>query len=86
VLLELQKARENRGAQVGVFVFSRQSAPEGMESLSRWGNDILAIWDANDAQSDVVFSAAISVARMIAVQCRKDSEETSADVMEMQAA
>jgi len=85
-LLELQKARENRGAQVGVFVFSRQSAPEGMESLSRWGNDILAIWDANDAQSDVVFSAAISVARMIAVQCSKVSEETSADVMEMQQA
>jgi len=32
-LAEMQKARENRQAQVGVFVFSREAAPEGIEPL-----------------------------------------------------
>ena len=84
-LAELQKARENRLAAVGVFVFSRQAAPEGLEPLSRWDRDIVVVWDAEDAQSDILFKAAISVARMIAVQDRKVSEEVSADITELQA-
>jgi hypothetical protein len=39
-LAELQTARENREAQVGIFVFSTTVAPEGMEPLKRYGNDI----------------------------------------------
>lgn len=85
-LAELQKARENRQAQVGVFVFSRESAPEGIEPLSRWDKDVVVVWDAADPQSDILLKAAISVARMIAVQDRKVSEEATADITEMQAA
>ena len=83
---ELQKARENRQAQVGVFVFSREAAPEGIEPLSRWDKDVVVVWDAEDPQTDILIKAAISVARMIAVQYRKVSEEATADITEMQAA
>jgi hypothetical protein len=85
-LAELQKARENREAQVGVFVFSRETAPEGIEPLSRWGKDVVVVWDAEDPQTDFLFKAAISVARMITVQDRKVSEDVTADITEMQAA
>jgi len=83
---ELQIARENREAQVGVFVFSQAYAPEGLEPLSRFGQDIVVVWDAEDPQTDVVLKAAISVARMIAVQLRKVGEQTHADLTELQAA
>lgn len=84
-LLELQKARENREAQVGVFVFSRESAPEGLDSLTRWDKDLIVIWDAHDPNTDVVLKTCISVARMIAVQNKKVSERTATDIAEMKA-
>jgi hypothetical protein len=85
-LAELQKARENRQAQVGVFVFSRETAPEGIEPLTRWDRDVVVVWDAEDPQTDFLLKAAISVARMIAVQDRRVTEEATADIAEMQAA
>lgn len=85
-LAEMQKARENRQAQVGVFVFSREAAPEGLEPLSRWDRDVVVVWDAEDPLTDILFKAAISVARMIAVQDRNVAEEATADITEMQTA
>ena len=85
-LAELQKARENRQAHVGVFVFSREAAPEGIEPLSRWDRDVVLVWDAEDPQTDIIFKAAISVARMIAVHDRKVTEEATADITEMKKA
>ena len=84
-LAELQRARENREAQVGVFVFSRRSAPEGMEPLTRMGKDLIVIWDAEDPQSDFVLKIAISVARMITVNERKISDALTANISEIQA-
>src|SRR5262249_34696837 len=60
-LEELKAARENRQAQVGIFVFSRSTAPSGIEPLNRWGQDILVIWDNEDASTDVYLKAAISM-------------------------
>jgi hypothetical protein len=85
-LAELQKARENRAAQVGVFVFSREAAPVGIEPLGRFGHDVVLVWDAEDPQTDIVFKSAISVARMIAVQERKVTDEAAADITEMKQA
>jgi hypothetical protein len=85
-LTELQKARENRRAQVGVFVFSRESAPAGIEPLSRLGEDILVVWDAKDATTDPYLNAALSLARLIVVQERIASEMTTANIAEMDSA
>lgn len=82
-LAELQRARENRQAQVGVFVFSQETAPEGIESLSRWGRDVVLVWDAEDPRTDVAFKAAISVARMIAVQERRVNDQSTTSTCEM---
>ncbi|MGP0064778.1 MAG: hypothetical protein ACLQGP_14415, partial [Isosphaeraceae bacterium] len=81
---DLRVARENRTAQVGVFVWSKSAAPENLEPLTRHGQDILAVWDANDPSSDVILKAAISLARLMAVQERVASEETAADIAEVE--
>ncbi len=62
------------------------AAPDGIEPLSRFGRDLLVVWDGNDPNSDIVLKAAISVARMIAVQERRIADEASADITELRVA
>lgn len=82
-LEEINIARDNREAQVGVFVFSQASAPEGLESLCRYGRDLLVVWDACDPNTDIILKAAISVARMIAIEERRANEQTHSDLTEL---
>ena len=77
-LEEIEEARRNRQAQVGVFVYSRKTAPEGLESLQRHGNDVVAVWDADDPASDLVVRAAYSLARALAVRERASGESLAA--------
>lgn len=63
---EIEKARKNREAQIGVFVFSARTAPEGLEPLARYGDDIAVVWDAEDESSDLVLRCAYSLARALA--------------------
>ena len=67
-LAELDMARKNRQAQIGVFVFSQKIAPEGMSAFGRYGNDIVIVWDADDTASDVFVKAAYSVGRALATR------------------
>ena len=74
---ELKAARENRDADVGVFVFSRDAAPSGLEAVSRFGSDVIAMWDAEDSATDVNLKAAHSIARYVAVEkTRVDAKKT----------
>ncbi len=85
-LAELHQAKQNRKAQVGLFVFSPEAAPEGLEPVARWGEDIVAVWDAEDATTDVYLKAAMSIARAIVVQQRRHSDECTAEFAEMEKA
>ena len=67
-LKEADQARKNREAQVGVFVFSRKTAPEELSSFVRYGNDIVVVWDVEDAASDVFLKAAYSLARALTIR------------------
>jgi hypothetical protein len=75
-LAEIDEARRNRQAQVGVFVFSRKTAPEGLESLQRHGSDVVVVWDADEGASDLVVRAAYSLARALAVRERRTDLES----------
>ena len=83
---DLQEARENRCARVGVFVWSRSAAPEGTEPLSRWGCDIVVLWDPQDLTTDVFLKAAVSLARLMVVQEQRASEQVEADIDAMESA
>lgn len=39
-LAEIETARKNRAAGVGLFVFSKSTAPDGLESMRRYGSDV----------------------------------------------
>ena len=66
---EINEARKNRGAGVGVFVFSRRTVPcEITEPFGRYGSDVVVVWDADNPASDPYLTAALSVARAISVQ------------------
>lgn len=68
---EIETARKNRGAEVGVFVLSSKSAPEGWERFRAIGPDLFLLWDADDPASDVVLESALAVARALCTRARR---------------
>lgn len=80
---ELRAARENRAAQVGIFVFSKATAPAGMEPLARFGSDIVIVWDRDDVTTDMLLKAALSIARALVVREQLAKEKCEADFAEM---
>jgi hypothetical protein len=77
---EMERARQNRGAQVGIFVFSKTCAPDGTAPLVRYGKDVLVVWGADDPATDVLLRAAVSVARALAVRERAACDRTRSDL------
>ena len=85
-LVELKGARENRGADVGIFVFSKRTADEGITPFSRQGNDIVIVWDSEDPGSDAYLEAGLSVAKALSVRAQAHSEEVGPDLEAMEKA
>ena len=80
-LAEIDEARRNRGAGVGVFVFSKRTVRESLnlEPFSRHGDDIVVVWDSEDPSSDVYLDAGLSVAKAISVQAKSQSDDAGKD-------
>ncbi|KAB2310674.1 hypothetical protein F8A87_08285 [Betaproteobacteria bacterium SCN2] len=78
-LEEIDTARKNRDAGVGLFVHSRRTAPAVLETLARYGNDIIVVWDAEDESSDAYLKAAFMAAKAMAVRARVENAERVAD-------
>jgi hypothetical protein len=83
---ELATARENRDAVVGVLVFSKESAPEGMDVLGRHGPDVVLVWDPSDPASDPILRAGISLGRALAVRERSEGERLGTELKDMDSA
>jgi hypothetical protein len=76
---ELDVARKNRDAQVGLFVFSKKSAPTGIEPLTRYGCDIFVVWDSDDVSSDLFVRTGLTLARALCVRAHQERETQAAD-------
>lgn len=76
---EMDTARKNRDAAVGLFVHSARTAPRGMETLARHGNDIVVVWDAEDEATDAYLKAGFLAAKALAVRAQMESAERAAD-------
>jgi hypothetical protein len=79
-LHELKAARDNRDAQIGIFVLARRVVSGGLEPLSRFGSDIVVVWDENDPGTDVYLKAAYSLARALIIARNRETVETKADL------
>ncbi|MHC4598730.1 MAG: hypothetical protein ACYS47_06975 [Planctomycetota bacterium] len=78
-LEEIERGRKNRGASVGLFVFSKTTAPEGLDPMKRYGSDIVVVWDPEKPETDVYLAAALTVARAICTQEATAGRGTSVD-------
>jgi len=76
---EIEVARKNRGADVGLFVFSAKTAPEGQAPFQRLGADVYVVWDATDPGSDVWLDAGIEVARALSTRQGGERAARAAD-------
>lgn len=80
-LTEIAEARKNRGANIGLFVFSQRTVPgDVLEPLTRYGNDVVVVWDAENRASDAYLSAALSVARALSVRGKAGGDNLGVDV------
>lgn len=82
-LAEIEEARDNRDAQVGIFVFSKKTAPDNIEPLQRHGNDLFVVWDREDVNTDVYLKAALSIARALVVRKRLADSKTQAELSQL---
>ncbi|MDJ0864886.1 MAG: hypothetical protein QNK03_02180 [Myxococcota bacterium] len=71
---ELELACKNRGAELGIFVLSARSAPEGWRRFQKLGTGLLVIWDADDTTHDVFLEAAFAAARTLCARARLEGE------------
>ncbi len=78
-ITEIEQARKNRDAQIGLFVFSRRIAPADLEPLTRLGNDLFIIWDSEDLTTDPYFQAALEIARALCMRSQHQTEERKVD-------
>jgi hypothetical protein len=79
-LEELDEARRNRGASVGIFCWSRAHAPSGTPPLERFGDDVMVVWDHEDPATDVNLRAALSLARALCTKAATAREKQAADL------
>lgn len=71
LLQELEEARKNRQAAIGIGVVSARTPLKDFAApLQRWGSDIIVTWDAEDSASDVILAAALSVAKALCIQVK----------------
>ena len=70
---ELREARENRGAAVGVAVFTPAHAPTGIAPFSIVAGDVYCVIDPEDPEA-ATLEAAIRLARLLAVATLAERE------------
>jgi hypothetical protein len=76
---EIETARKNRGAEWGLFVFSKKTAPNGLDTFQRYGSEFVVIWDAEDTMSDVFLKAGILGARAMCIRAERQSASQQVD-------
>ena len=77
---EVEEARKNRQAQIGIFVFSSKSAPGSIGKVSRHGNNLVVVWDAESPADTITIDGAYSIARALCTRQRAASDESTAVV------
>lgn len=82
-LEESETARKNREAAVGLFVHSQRSAPNGLEPIARYGDDIIVLWDAENESTDAYLKAGLMIAKAIAVRARTETDSQAHDLKAM---
>jgi len=84
--IEIETARKNRGARVGLFLFSAKTAPEEIDMLVRHGEDVFLVWDAEKIESDVILRAGLSLVKALCVRQQKERDDKEGNWEDIDAA
>jgi hypothetical protein len=76
---EIEEARKNRDAEMGLFVFSKKTAPNALDTFARYGNDFFVVWDADDTATDVYLKAGLIAARALCFRAERQSAAQQVD-------
>ena len=74
-LEELRKARANRDACAGIFVMAKSHAAPGFPAFSRYGQDVLVVWNHESTDTDPYLNGALMVGLALAIRQRKTASE-----------
>lgn len=74
-LAELDEARANRCAQVGLFIMAASHAPPSFPRLKRCGQNVLVRWDESDSRTDPWLEAAITIALFLVSRTKSVGSE-----------
>ncbi len=79
---EIEQGRKNRGAQIGLFVFSARTTPPELTTspLARFGNDVFVVWDPEDLVTDLFLRTALTLARALCIRESRRSDAEAADL------
>jgi hypothetical protein len=77
---EIGTAKANRKADVGLFIHSSKTAPNGLKRLARYGNDVVVVWDSDDEGTDAYLCAGLMVSKALAVRNATANDEIAADI------
>lgn len=78
---ELDVARKNRDACVGVFVMAASHAPVGFPRFARYGNNVLVKWDESDPAAMVDLRAAVIVGMALVSRPAAATDPAGADAV-----
>ena len=76
---EIDHARRNRGAQTGLFVFSKRTSPKGLDDVQRLGGDVFVIWDPEDASTSLHLKVGLTLARALCIRDEQISKSQDLD-------
>jgi hypothetical protein len=83
---EIETARKNRDAQIGLFVFSKRTAPESLEEVFRSGEDVFVLWDPEDSATNLHLKIGLALARALCIRVEKRQQAQAADFAAITAA
>jgi hypothetical protein len=75
---EAELARNNRQAEICVFVHSTRTAPAGIPTFQRFGRDLVVRWNPDDDENDVWLEAALMVATALSVKAVSHNKDDAA--------
>jgi hypothetical protein len=76
---DIETARANRRAGVGLFIHSSRTAPSGLKPLARYGNDVVIVWNAEDEGTDPYLSAALMICKALVLRQTAVDQDIAAD-------
>ena len=84
-LVEMDEARKNRRAQLGLFVSSARTAG-ALEPIARHGDTVLVVWDPEDPTTDLRVRLALGIARALCTRARSHDQRSSSALAEIERA